>query len=59
MSDDIFLTIIILVLLEEYAWNYESEWAMMSSKSRLFLNGSGIDSTTMESIKESVLHFLA
>jgi len=58
MSESVFTTMVILILLEEYSWDYESEWAMMAAKSHLFLTTSGLDSAAIESLKSQILNFL-
>ena len=58
MSDSAYVTIIVLILLEEYAWDHESEWAMMFTKSEIFLDAAELCSAARENIKCTILKLI-
>ena len=50
----VFLTIIVLVILNEYAKEFKTEWALMTRKSRKFIKSASLSTDQIEKVENDL-----
>ena len=54
MDPKVFLTIIVLFILNEYAGNYKTEWKLMTKKSRKFIKLANLPNESIAKVESDL-----